>query len=477
MPLFDRRAGPAEEQGERVFRVGEINRSVKGLLERTHGDLWLEGEVSDVRRSGPGHVYFVLKDEQEMAQLSCVMFQSDVRRARATLERGAVVRLRGCLSIHEPRGTFQLIARIALPAGRGDLHAQFERLRRKLAQEGLFAPERKRALPRIPRVVGVVTSTRGAAMHDIVRVARGRYPVRIVVAHCRVQGDEAPREIVEALINLQRHPAVEVIIVARGGGSGEDLWAFNHEAVARTIAECRVPTVTGIGHQVDLTIADLVADARASTPSNAAELVLPERAAIESELATLDRRLERALQTRLDRARMQLERTAAMLGDPSREIQRRSRSIERLNTALVQAVGRRLATRRRELRVATNALSKLDPRARLAQHRRAFVRVEARLAAMLPPRIADARRQLASIDALLRESKRRVLASHRHRLETLAGQLDAMSPLRVLGRGYAIALRDGTAVTSAAETAVGDTLEIVLHQGRLRAEVKERIEQ
>ncbi|MGB5195095.1 MAG: exodeoxyribonuclease VII large subunit, partial [Polyangiales bacterium] len=320
MPLFERLESEDHDGEERVFRVSEVNRAVRLELEAEWASVLIEGELSDVKRSQQGHVYFSLNDEEEPAQLRGVMFRSDVGRTKAPLENGARVRFRGKLSLYQARGQFQLIARSAKLAGEGDLAAQFRKLRAKLEAEGLLDHARKRPLPELPRVVGVVTSRTGAALHDIMRVAAERCPVHILVADCRVQGETAPRSIVSALELVQRVNDLDVVIVSRGGGSAEDLWAFNDESVARAIAACRVPVVSGVGHEVDVTIADLVADVRAATPSNAAEIVVPEREALLREVQSLERRLSQAFDSRIGGLRLTLERLLRPLYDARRVI-------------------------------------------------------------------------------------------------------------------------------------------------------------
>jgi exodeoxyribonuclease VII large subunit len=479
LDLFDRRGRDDEpekpEKGPRVLRVAEINRAVRRRLESDYRDVWIEGELSDVTRASSGHVYFTLNDEREAAQLRGVMFRGDARRAKARLERGAVVRMRGQLTLYEARGNYQLVARVALPAGAGDLHAQFERIRRKLDGEGLFADERKRPLPRFPKVVGVVTSASGAAMHDIVRVASARCPVRIVVADCRVQGQEAPASIVRALRQIARLPGLDVVIVGRGGGSAEDLWAFNYESVARAIAECPVPVVSAVGHEVDVTIADLVADVRASTPSNAAELVVPDKRSLQHELDGWERRLSRALDGQIAAGRLRLERLTRGLGDPRHELARDRGRLATHASALVAAMRRRIAEGREAVRKAEASARRNDPRARIAKSRRLHSELDARLRAALTPVLNARRASLARLHGRLTHAVTVGLERRRSTLGGSIARLEALSPLAVLSRGYAIALHDetGHALTRAEDATPGDTLDVVLHEGRLKARVEE----
>ncbi len=451
LPLFDRdgRDGGAEE---RVYRVGQLNRMVRILLEERWADVWAMGELSDVTHAGSGHVYFTLNDEQEHAQLRGVMFRSDARRSKAKLQDGARVKLRGTLSLFEPRGGFQLIARIALPQGLGELQAQFEALRAKLEAQGLLAPERKRALPQLPRVLGVVTSEHGAALHDIVRVAGERCPLRIVVSPCLVQGRDAPASIVAALQAIQRVPELDAVIVGRGGGAAEDLFAFNDERVARAIAACRVPVVSAVGHEIDVTLADLVADLRASTPSNAAELCVPDRRALQSELSAHGRALERALEVRVQRARLRLERLGRGLHDPRVSLRGTRARLAAARGRLEQLGRARLRARRQQLAGLLERLSRRDPRLLCAQDRARLHGLRARLLA-----------QGSTLSA-----------GRRARLSQNAARLQALSPLSVLARGYAIALHEGSgrALLRAADAAEGDALRLRLHEGELRARVE-----
>lgn len=455
LPLFD---GPGDRRargdgnGRRVLRVAAVNRMVRASLEDRFPSLWVEGELSDVTRAATGHVYFTLNDEREVAQLRGVMFRSDARRAKARLANGERVQLRGTLSLYEPRGSFQLIARVALPQGQGDLHAQFEATRKKLEAEGLLDPERKRALPRVPRVVGVVTSESGAAIHDIVRVAHGRSPVRLVLAPCLVQGSDAPAAIVRALGAIQRLPQVEVVIVGRGGGSAEDLVAFNDVRVARAIAACRVPVVSAVGHEVDVSIADLVADVRAATPSNAAELVVPERAALVGELEAHRRALERAMELRVGRARLRLDRLARRVPDRRAAVMGLRARLLELRARLDDAVQGRTALSRTALSRLSSRLSRVDPRLSLSRDRARLSRLSGRL------------------DVL----SRGLTGARRAALSARAAQLSALSPLAILGRGYAIALsqRTGRALLRAADARVGDAVTLRLHEGSLETRVE-----
>ena len=404
LPLFDerpKRAGGGSGSAERTLRVAQLNRAVRTLLEDRFGSVWVTGELSDVTHAGSGHVYFTLNDEQEAAQLRGVMFRSDARRAKAKLENGARVKLRGTVSLFEPRGNYQLIARVALPEGLGDLHANFERVRARLQADGLLDEERKRALPMLPRTVGVVTSDRGAALHDIIRVAHRRCPVRIVVAPCLVQGADAPRSIVAALDAIERLPDLDALIIGRGGGSAEDLVAFNDERVARRLAEVAVPTVSAVGHEVDVAITDLVADVRASTPSQAAELLVPARDSLEAELLSASRSLQQAMELRMSRGRVRLGRLEAQLSDPRTLLSSVRGQLSTLQHRLQARTVEVVAERRRKLATAEARLTRRDPRQLLARDRARLSQLQARLRAAGVGLTQEPRRELATRVATL----------------------------------------------------------------------------
>ena len=473
MPLFERLRSDDHEQDERVLRVSEVNRAVRHMLEDHWSNVLIEGELSDVRRA-KGHVYFTLNDEDDPAQLRGVMFQSDVRRSKAPLEDGARIRFRGSLSLYTARGQFQLIARSAKLAGEGDLAARFRKLQAKLEAEGLLDPIRKRSLPELPRVVGVVTSKTGAALHDIMRVAQERCPVHILVADCRVQGEQAPKSIVSALELVQRVDDLDVVIVSRGGGSAEDLWAFNDEGVARAIATCRVPVVSGVGHEVDLTIADLVADVRAATPSNAAEMVVPEREALLGQLRSLERGLSRALDNRIGGLRLRLERLLRPLYDARRVIAPVRSELTELGAELSRTQQRSIRVRRERLSMLQQRLMRHDPRTVLRSDQRELAAWTARLrdASRRPIRVR--REQLVALHTSLYGRARPMVREARAAHAELCTHLDALSPLRVLERGYAIALHEGTgrAIRSQSEVKDGDRLRVRVSDGEFAAKVE-----
>ena len=465
---------PAPDPGPRIYRVGEINRILARRIENAYGDVRIEGEITQLTRAKTGHVYFTLSDERDLSQLRCVMFRSDAQRARVKVENGARVRARGSLTIYAQRGSFQLQVRGLVPAGAGDLRARFEALRKKLGEEGLFDDERKRALPRVPRALGVVTSGTSAAFQDVLRVSRERLPLRIVLADCRVQGADAPGSIVDALRAIQRAPGVDAILLTRGGGSAEDLWAFNDERVVREVAACALPIVVGVGHESDLTLAELAADVRASTPSNAAERAVPDRRALRGEVDAVERRLLRALEARVDRERIALSRLRQRVQDPRAAIGAAHRLRGQLERELEMSIRAGLDQRRAQLARLRERVSAADPRARLARRRATLTQLQDRLAGVARDQLSSEQRGLGtSVDELGRAA-RKAIEREQRQLVTQAARLDAMSPLRVLSRGYAIALRgDGRAIRDANEVEPGDALRVRVARGEVRAEVRE----
>ena len=398
---------PAAVGAPRILRVAELLAAVRILVADVVGRVWVVGEISNLRRAASGHYYFTLKDEE--AQLRAVLFRGDAGRLAFEPADGLEVLAFGEATVYEARGDLQLRVRELEPRGQGALRLAFEQLRARLEAEGLFDEARKRPLPRLPRCVGVVTSVHGAAVRDVIEVTGARWPtVPLLIADARVQGPGAELEIVEGLQLLAARPEVDVILLVRGGGSLEDLWCFNAETVARALSRCPVPVVSGVGHETDFTIADLVADARAPTPSAAAALVVPDRRAYSLQLERDRRRLRGSLLGRISAARARLERCAA-------------------------------------------ALHRASPAARLAARRGRLT--------------ADAQR----LDAALRRRLERDAA----RFALAAGRLDSLSPLAVLGRGYAIArrARDGRIVRAPGDIARGDALAVRVAGGEIDATV------
>jgi exodeoxyribonuclease VII large subunit len=433
-----------------VISVGELDRRLKRLLESSTADVHVEGEISGLRLVASGHAYFTLKDEREEASIDCVMYSRAPARSRKLLQDGARVILIGRATVYAPRGRLQFTADQARTAGRGALLEALERLKEKLAGEGLFAAERKRALPVEPRVIGVVTSGDGAAIHDIIKVAFRRAAVRIILARAPVQGPDAPERMIRALTMLARVPEVEAIILGRGGGSADDLAAFNAEGLVRAVAACRVPVVSAVGHEVDVSLTDLAADARASTPSQAAELLVPDAVARAEAVAHIRARLQRSLLHKLREARATLDRQATRLGTPERLLADRRQRLDDDRARLAVALRKAAGERRGEI-----------------------TRLERRLLARHPSAVlAGARAALGPLQARLTASMRRQLVRARRTLADGATSLDALSPLAVLGRGYAIAIGPtGRAILSAAEVRSGDTIKVRVHEGTFDARV------
>lgn len=458
----------------RVFTPFDLNGMVNAALEDNFRPLWIEGELGDVSEKG-GHVWFSLRDAR--ASVRGVMFQNDVRRVRHLFEDGRMVRLRVTVGLYVPRGTFQIRALVALPAGEGDRAAEVERIRKKLSAEGLMAPERKRPLPPWPRAIGVVTSKSGAALHDVLEVLKARMPVRVVLAHASVQGVDAPTEIVGALRQLYREPGLDLVIVARGGGASEDLSAFDDERVARAVAKMNVPVVSGVGHDTDVTTVDLVADVRAATPSHAAEVAVPARARYLSALELAHQRLDKAVGAHLTRKERSVEQLRARLTDPDVLLLRARGRLERAGAELVRRITQRLAREGTHLGGLREALAKGEPKAKIAHTRGALSARRAQLETALREQLARHHVRLDRTRDRIASRAGEAVARDRAELGELAAALHALSPLGVLGRGYAIALHEGKALRRASDARPGDPLELVLEDGRLRATAGEPIEE
>jgi exodeoxyribonuclease VII large subunit len=445
-------AAPTPQAVRRVLSVSELNSNIRELLEEAFIDVWVDGELSNVKVWNTGHLYFTLKDST--AQIKAVMFRSAVRYLRFKPQDGQHVLVRGRVSAYEPKGEYQLVCEMIEPRGLGQLQAAFEQLKKKLDAEGLFDPSRKRPLPLLPRKIGVVTSLDGAAIRDIIKVLSGRYAnVHVIIRPARVQGDGAAGEIAQGLRQLSRYPGVEVIILARGGGSLEDLWAFNEEMVARAIVHSPVPIITGVGHQVDFTIADFVADVRAATPSNAAELVLARKDQFRTRIDHLEHRLDALAKQRIQqqRARVHLLTNRRGLVTLRTRVGLRGRHVAELTSTLRHTMMRRLQHARRDLHDLRVRLEAVDQRRRLASLRARLIAADGELAS------------------------RAQTAHHRadRRLRTLAGRLENLSPLAVLSRGYAVcwAADRTTIVRDASTVSPGATVHVGLEHGMLQCEV------
>jgi exodeoxyribonuclease VII large subunit len=434
-----------------VYSVSRLNREVRVLLERGLGVIWVAGELSNFSQPGSGHWYFSLKDRD--AQLRCAMFRMKNALVGFTPRAGMQVLLRGRISVYEARGEYQLIADHLEEAGVGALQREFERLKTRLAAEGLFALERKRALPRFPRRIGVITSPSGAALRDILHVLARRYPPAAVLIYpAPVQGAAAVPALVAALGLASARAECDVLILARGGGSLEDLWAFNDERLARAIHGCSLPVVSGVGHEIDFTIADFVADARAPTPSGAAELVAPDRRACLDALARTAQRLASCMRRELRANGARLEATARRLKltHPGVRLQQQAQRLDELT-----------------LRLAAAAYASLHRgRLRLAESR-------ARLLLRSPARVVHAwSARSRDLDARLRHATEQRLSRAAHRLALAQRALDTVSPLATLTRGFAIVTdRDGALLTDAAAVPAGEPIEARLARGTLTARV------
>jgi exodeoxyribonuclease VII large subunit len=459
-----------------VYSVSRLNREVRVLLERGLGVLWVEGELSNFSQPPSGHWYFSLKDRD--AQLRCAMYRVRNSLVGFTPRAGMQVLVRGRISLYEPRGEFQLIIEHLEEAGVGALRREFERLKARLAADGFFAQERKRALPRFPRRIGLITSPSGAALRDILKILARRYPpAGVLIYPSAVQGAAAVPALVAALATASARAECDVLILARGGGSLEDLWAFNDERVARAIHACSLPLVCGVGHEIDFTIADFVADARAPTPSAAAEMVVPDRHACLEALARSAQRMEAAVRRELRTMGVRLEAVGRRLGreHPGVHLQQQMQRLDDLSQRL--AGGTRGALHREAGRLA-------ELRARLQQHspRHALGKwaacnqsLQLRLARAVGAHTARAIGRTEQLRARLERAARERVGGAAQRLALVQRALDAVSPLATVRRGFAIVKdADGKVLTDAAAVALGEEIEASLAHGTLRARVTAR---
>jgi len=435
-----------------AWTVSQLSERIRGALETDFFDVWVEGEVSNLSFAASGHWYFTLKDER--AQLRAVVWKTDARLIRFRPKDGMKILVRGSLRVYPPKGEYQIQVQVLEPLGKGSLQQAFEELKERLASEGLFEAGRKRPLPLLPRRIGVVTSPAGAGIQDFLRVLRTRYRnLDVVVYPARVQGPEAAAEIVAGIRALQRVPSLDVLVVARGGGSLEDLWPFNEERVARALAASRIPTISAIGHETDFTIADFVADLRAATPSAAAERVVQAKEELAARIVSLERRVSASLRLRLTRTRA---RVAAVTSHRVFEAER----------------GRLHNSAQRTDELLRRAQAGL--RRRFERSRERLGRGASRLEAFRWQRqLAGQRERILVSRGRLLGLTRAALAARRSALSRAVGKLDSLSPLAVLGRGYALVWHEpsGRLLRSSADVVAGDQLRIRVAEGEIAASV------
>jgi exodeoxyribonuclease VII large subunit len=478
----------------RILTVSELTGKVRDLLAKNFTDIWVEGEISNCHEAQSGHVYCTLKDDR--AQIKMVCFKTQLRTMKFRLEDGLHVTVRGSLSVYESRGEYQIYVESIEPVG-----LAFEQLKKRLEAEGLFSAERKKPLPMLPNRIGLITSPSGAAVRDVIRILRRRFPnVCLTLYPVRVQGDGAAKEIVEALRHFNRRGTVDVIIVARGGGSIEDLWSFNEEIVARAIFASLIPIISGVGHETDFTIADFVADVRASTPSAAAELVVQTRREFDKHIADLRETLASLIRYRLLESSRRVHELAGRRGfrRPLDLLRQRRQRADEMTSRLAQGLRARLEQSRKRFTGAHVGIVSFDFRAKVnAMCRRVDGNV-ARMESALSRKLDQSRKKLSvwhlriisfdfrvKISALkLRLEKRdaelavrmdRQLRAKTDRLTRLRLQLEERSPLKLLERGYAIATdAAGNILKSVAGVSLGDAVNIQLRHGQLATEVKRK---
>ena len=435
----------------RIFTVSELNAAIRALLDAEFPEVWVSGEISGLKQAASGHYYFTLKERDSV--LKCVAFRSAHRYWKFRPQDGLAVLARGRIDIYDSRGEYQLQVELVEPQGLGALQLAFEQLKKKLAAEGLFAPQRKRALPRYPRRIGIVTSPRGAAIADMVGILSRRFPgLHIRIFPAAVQGEGSVAEVCRGIDWFSRSGWADLVIVGRGGGSLEDLWTFNEEAVARAIAACSVPVISAVGHETDVTIADYVADLRAPTPSAAAEMAI----------CTRDELLERVAAARAKAAQAMRYRLALM------ERRLRKQGVDRALGVLHRRVGRGLQrVDEQEYRLRERVRSTLEARGRARRT------LEDRLRRFdVRPRLAAAARRLVAADTRAAQTIRLRLERRRSRLEQLSAHLSQLSPLRILERGYAIVSNPSGILKDAGQAPAGSRIHARLAHGELDATVE-----
>ncbi len=443
--------GSTSDQSRSVISVSSLNAMAKNVLAREIGTVWLSGEVSNFVAAASGHWYFSLKDNK--AQVKAAMFRGANTRVKTKPKNGDNIIVRANISLYEPRGDYQIIVEFMEQDGEGLLKQQFDALKNQLMAEGLFATQTKQALPKDICTVGVVTSSSGAALHDILTVLARRNPsIRVIVYPTQVQGATAAAQIVKAIHIANKRNEVDILIVGRGGGSLEDLWCFNEESVAREIFSSRLPIVSAVGHEVDVTIADFVADMRAATPSQAAELVSQDQRELQERLSQTAQRLHHLMQQRVMQTQYRLETRIAQLNQhhPRAQLERQAQRADQLEISLKQHMANLLVNKQQQLSQQQQGLAKHDPKALLAQHQQTVTTLSARLA----------------------RAQQQLLSKRELQLSRLADLLNSVSPLATLGRGYSITKRGEQVITRAAELSAGDAVTLKYADGEVAATIK-----
>ena len=435
-----------------IYTVSRLNSEVRLTLELQFRQLWLVGEVSNFVAASSGHWYFSLKDQA--AQVKVAMFKTSNRNAAFTPRNGQQVMVRARISVYEPRGEYQLLADFIEPAGDGLLRQQYEQLKAKLAAEGLFAPERKKPLPLNPRTIGVITSPTGAAIRDILTVLQRRAPaLEVIIYPSLVQGAQAAADLTAALQLAIRRNECDVLIIGRGGGSLEDMWCFNDETLARTIAFCPIPIVSAVGHEIDFSISDFVADVRAATPSAAAELVSPDQQHQLTQLLQLKQRLAQSMRQRLGFAAQRFlhQHSKLQLLHPARRLQQQQQRLDELQIRLSQAMQQQLHRKTQQWQLQQKSLALVSPQQRLQRQQQ----------------------QLQQLQHKLQQAMAVQQQKQWQRWQRLSGQLHIVSPLATLQRGYSIVFSaQGTVIKDQQQVATGDQIQVRLANGGFNARVE-----
>ena len=444
---------PSNEPVIAAISVSQLNRRVKTLIEQGMARLWVEGEISNLSRPASGHIYLSLKDDS--AQVSAAWFRQRQRAPAIGFKNGDRVLAYGRVSLYEARGNYQLIIEALEPAGEGVLKRRFDALKAKLAAEGLFDEDRKRVLPTLPNRIGVITSPSGAAIRDVLSVLKRRFPaVPVVIYPAAVQGDAAPGELIDALSNAVQRDECDVLILCRGGGSLEDLWAFNDEQLAREIADCPVPIISAVGHEIDFTIADFVADVRAPTPSGAAEIIVPSQSDWQRQIAGIATRIARVGQRSLEDKAQELDWLGKRLiaSSPAATLQRQRDRLREQSGRLSSSIRQQIFRRRYQLQANSSELMKLSPALSVQRSIGQLNQIRQRLATAAESKVSDAS----------------------HKIAILGRALHSVSPLATLDRGYAIVRREDAdaALMDTKDIKQGDDIRTRLARGEFTATVK-----
>jgi len=460
-----------------ILTVKELTKYIKNILEsdKKLNNLFVKGEISNIRKQSSGHIYFSLKDEE--TQIKCVFFRRANENLDFELEDGMKIIVKGEIEVYQPRGEYSIIVEEVHPDGLGALHLAFTQLKKKLEKEGLFSREYKKQIPKFPKTIALITSSSGAALQDILKVIGKRYPlVKVIIFPTIVQGKKSAPQIIESINLVNQLSNIDVIILGRGGGSLEDLWSFNEESVARSIFASEVPIISAVGHETDFTIADFVADKRAPTPSAAAEIVVPDKEEIYRQIEHFKKRCAKSVYHKLKLYKSYLEqiRSKFIFKKPLEIVYKNYRQLDQVTTALNNSISLTIKDKKEELRIAESEIVSLSPKAMLKSYKAELKQIEKSPFFKKPKRfLLNHHREINQKEYELQNNIKKIIYTKKKEIEIIESKIIALNPKAILKRGYSIVMNKNKILINSSDVKKGDEINVILHRGKINAKVKE----